>query len=180
MNGKLVNKGCEDREETRGLDTFERKTAYLILDGPCTDSALAATEAAVRWARGREERINSVHLLYGLVSNADSISSAILNQTGYHLLRLKKTLFGLSPGIFEGPFPETTAFVDVSSEFEEVMSRTFDLSGDSSELDSAHLLLGILETPSRAREILCKPSLGEKLKENLKQFLSARRKLEEL
>ena len=158
----------------------DQKTASLILDGPHSVSALEAMSEAVYWAKIRNERVNSVHLLFGLASNSDSVSSTILNQTGFHLFKLKKALAVLPSGTFEGPFPELTAFLDLATEFEEVLKKSFELAEDSLELDTAHLLLGLLESPSLARKVLNKSPLGKELTENLKQFLQTRKHLNEI
>lgn len=156
------------------MERFEEKVAEQLI-GCCSETALAAATRGVTWAKHRDERLNSIHLLYGLLCREDSIAVTILYQSDYRPFEAKRLLVNLQPGIFEGPFPKETPFWDTSEELQSVIQVAKDKAeiATHSEIDSAHLLFGLLQSESHARDLLAKGKL-DKLKNTLHDFLTRR------
>lgn len=155
-------------------ENFSDEQIAMSLMGSCTKSALLAASCGVYFARARNERVHSIHFLYGILSDEmESIAATILNLNNCSAIKIKKALVEL-PKVFERPFLNSIDPCAVSQELQDIIERSTLLSQRLRfEIDTAHIL-EFLYQAGDSREFLQKTTPIESVQKDLAKFRASR------
>ena len=145
-----------------------------ILGPSFTLGCLAAVIGGVHVAREHNQRLCSLHLVYGLLvdGNEDAMALAILLLNGCNIFKLKRAVLAGIDGL-EGPFLDDVHSCSISQEIEGVLLYASDLRQRSSryqDINSAHLLAALCQLEFRSGAFLSENTPLQELERGLKKL----------
>lgn len=156
--------------------TDEEMATSLL--GPATKAATRAMSSGIYLARSKDQRMNSVHLLYGLCWPSggveETVASTILCLRGYELSKVRESI--VLSNAQESEFINGVGSEVISDDLCVVLEEAQGLARGSryASVDTAHLLLAILQSNSKADDFLGKMKRDSALQHEL--HLATRRR----